>query len=111
MCWLSDRHTPRATRERRSAAPVTEVGRPSCQPRIPTPIRACLPGARESCVSSWSAGRPRPHITKLNEEHAAAPAMLGGLEKVDDARKPGATRELRRDVAQGHLEDGGHLDL
>ena len=37
--------------------------------------------------------------------------MLGDLEEIDDARKPGPPRKLGGDVSEGNLEDLRHENL
>jgi hypothetical protein len=50
----------------------------------------------------------RLDVPKLDDEHAAARPVLGDLQEIDHAGKPGLPRELGGDVGEGDLEDLCH---
>jgi len=50
-------------------------------------------------------------IPKLDDEDPSSSAMLGDLEEIDDAPKPGLPRKLGSDVSKGDLEDLRHENL
>jgi hypothetical protein len=53
----------------------------------------------------------RPDVAKLDDEHASSRAVLGNLQKFDNAGETGIARQRGRNVGKGNLEDLRYDDV